>query len=432
IGVLDGRVAAIADPAALAGADEAHDYGDLLILPGAIDAHFHSLGYKNEGFVRSTSGAAAGGVTTVNDNPLDFGGAPTTTIELRAKSSSMEAQVLVDFVLTAGVVSGKLQDMEGAAEGLGISAFKGLMHCTAPREWYGIWALEDWELYEGFQHAARTGLPMLVHAENENMLAHLEAEFRKAGRTYAAAHSESRPPITEIEAASRAIMLAGAAAAHLHVVHVSLPEVFDLIARARAGGQNVTGETTMHYLLLTEDRWKDVGMNFKINPPLRSAAARDALWDRLIQGQIDLVCSDHAPRDGAVSDIVFDNPSGTAGVETMLPLFFSEWVIRRGLPLGRLVELTSSNPARLLGIYPRKGSLQVGADADMVVFDPKKRWVVEGAKLQTGCKLTAFEGIEVTGKPVATYVRGKQVYADGEVTGRPGQGRFVPRLSWRG
>lgn len=432
IGVLNGKVVAISSRSALPEAAEEYNFENMLILPGGVDVHFHSLGYAGEGFINSTRGAAAGGVTTANDHPLDLGGAPTTAEEIRSKAEVMEQQVIVDFTLSAGVVSGKLQNIEGVAQGAGIAAYKALMHCTAPPDWYGIWALEDWELFEGFQNVAKTGLPILVHAENENMLVYYEKVFRESGRISAAAHSESRPKITEIEAVNRALCLANEAGVHLHIVHVSLPESFELISEARAKGTWVTGETCPHFLLLTNERWKEVGMMYKINPPLRSKQARDGLWKALREGRIDLISSDHSPRDEATSDIVFENPSGTPGVETMIPLMFSEGVVKGRLSLQHLIELTSVNPARLLGIYPKKGSLQLGADADLVVLDPKKEWVVDGSKLQTGCKLSAFEGINVTGKPVATFVRGKQVYREGEFPEPQGYGQFVPRLSWSG
>lgn len=430
VGIANGKVAAIGARGALAGAAQEHDFGDLLVMPGGVDVHFHSLGHAGEGFVRSTRGAACGGITTVNDHPLDLGGAPTTAEQICAKAERMGRQAVVDFTLSAGVVSGKLDDIEGAAAGAGIAAYKALMHCTAPRDWYGIWALEDWELLEGFQHVAKTGLPVLVHAENENMLVHLEKLFRAAGRTSAASHSESRPKITEIEAVTRALCLAKEAGVHLHVVHVSLPESFDLINEARAKGTCVTGETCPHFLILNDERWREVGMLYKINPPLRSEKSREGLWAALQAGQIDLISSDHSPRDAVTSDIVFENPSGTPGVETMFPLMFSEGVVPGRLSLQRLIDLTVTQPARLLGIYPRKGSLQVGSDADLMVFDPKQEWVVEGSKLQTGCKLSAFEGIKVTGRCVATFGRGEQVHRDGEVIASEGYGNFVPRLSW--
>jgi allantoinase len=431
IGISKGKVAAIGAPGFLQKADRHFDYSDQFILPGGVDVHCHSLGYAGEGFINSTRGAAAGGITTVNDHPLDLGGAPTTTQEILNKAEKMGRSAYVDYALTAGVVSEKLQNIEPTAKGVGISAYKALMHCTAPRDWYGIWALEDWELLEAFEHVAATKLPILVHAENENMIVHYVKVLQQSNKVYPAAHSESRPEITEIEAVNRALCFADATGVRLHIVHVSLPDSFLLIDSYRKKGRKVSGETCPHFLVLTEDRWKEVGMVFKINPPLRSEQARKRLWEVLKAGKIDLISSDHSPRDAATSDIVFDNPSGTPGVETLMPLIFSEGVKKGQISIGRMVELVSKNPAILLGIYPKKGTLEIGSDADITVIDPDKKWVVEGSQLQTGCKLTAFEGIKVTGKVIATFVRGKNIYTEGEICGEPGYGKFTPRLNWQ-
>ncbi len=426
LGIKNKKIVAIGDKNSLGKADKEIDFGDLLIFPGAVDAHCHSIGYEYEGFTSSTRGAAAGGVTTINDHPLDLGGAPVTAKDLEEKKMRMAQEVHVDYCLTGGVVSGQLADLPGAIEA-GIVAYKALMHSTADPSWYHMTALEDWELLKSFEVISQTKLPVIVHAENENLIAHYTKELRSQGKTYPAAHNESRPDITEIEAVSRAICFAGASNVHLHLAHLSLPQSFILASEARQKGVLVTAETCPHFLVLTMDRWKDVGARYKINPPLRSEEARAGLWRLLTDGYINIVASDHAPHAPEIVDDIFENPSGSPGIETLVPLMFSEGVSKGNISLSRFTQLVSTNPAKMLKIYPQKGAIRIGSDADLMVLDPKKKWTIEGHNLQTPCKLTVFEGIPVVGRVVSTFVRGKQVYLDGEIIGQPGDGQFVAR-----
>jgi allantoinase len=430
LAVKDGRVIAIGETGALPASEQHFDFGDLLVMPGVVDVHFHALGDEKEGFSNATRSAAAGGVTTVNDLGWDLGGGPTNRAGIAKKIARTEKEVFIDFSLSVCLVPEHFADIAEAASS-GITGYKLLMASMHdPSVWGGFRAVNDAELLDAFQRIAKTNLPALVHAENNDMI---HANIRRLideGRWDPAAHGEARPPITETEAVNRAIEIARAAGTRLHLVHMSVPRSIDLISRARAEGTKVTGETTAHYLTLTEERWKDVGELFKIDPPLRSAECRDGLWDKLRSGGIALVASDHAPHPRVGAERIFDNPSGSPGIETMLPILYSEGVAKGRIGIRDLVRLLSLNPSMLLGIYPTKGTLRIGSDADMVVFDPEERWTIHGSELHAQSGWTVFEGLEVVGRPVATFVRGILVFRDGEIVGKPGTGKFVKRSAF--
>lgn len=429
LAVRDGKIVAIGATGSLPPAARTVDYGDLLILPGAVDTHTHSLGVKEEGHWHSTAAAAAGGVTTINDHPLDLGGAPASPAEIQGKSDKMASDVLIDYTLLAGGLPERLEEIPRAAQ-TGITGYKILMHATSGAASYGMRAVDDGELYGLFAEIAKVNQVAMIHAENEWIINYLVDRWTKEGKTYCAAHHETRPEVTETTAVFTGIEIARALNCRLHVLHLSVPRSFDLIEQARSEGVAVTGETCPHYLVCNEDRWRDVGAQFRINPPLRSEASRRGLWAKLRSGQIPVIASDHAPHPKIDAPSIFDNPSGTPGIEAMLPLLHSEGVVKGEISLPEVARVLAYNPARLLGIYPRKGSLQVGADADFAVFDPQKKWTVEGAKLVTQSKWSLYEGMPVTGAVLATYVRGEAVFADGQVNrDKKGHGRWIKKFA---
>ncbi|NPV45250.1 MAG: amidohydrolase family protein [Firmicutes bacterium] len=426
IGVKEGRIVAIGEKSAMPPAAQEDDYGDMLILPGVIDAHVHSLGDINEGHWNSTSAAAAGGITTINDHPLDLGGAPTSPEDIEQKAKRTAKESLVDFTLMAGGIPEKIEDIPAVAK-CGITGYKILMQATSGAASYGMRAVDNAELYAMFALIAKDDQIAFVHAEDEKIINYLVDKYIKEGKTYLATHNETRPEVTEVAAVATAIEIAKALGCRLHIVHASVPRTFELIYRARKDGARVTGETCPHFLMCNEDRWKDIGAQFKVNPPLRSERSRIELWELLKQGKIDLIASDHAPHPENHEPNVFDNFSGSPGNETMLALIYSEGVNKGNIGLQDLIKLLSYNPARLLGIYPEKGAIQVGCDADFAVLDPQKKWTIEGKKLRSQSGWSMYEGYEVTGKVLATYVRGNAVYKEGEIVGEKGYGKWIKR-----
>ncbi len=426
IAVKDGKVVAITHSSQAPKAREVVDYGELLILPGVVDNHTHSLGVKEEGHWNSTSSAAAGGVTTINDHPLDLGGAPSSRRELQQKAEKTSKESVIDFALLAGGLPEKLENMLEVGD-FGVTGYKILMHSTAGSSDYKMRAVNDGELYALFEAAAQVNLPAMVHAENDWIINLLVERYLEADKVYPAAHCETRPDVTETVAVATAIELAKALGCRLHILHASVPRTFELISQAREKGIDVTGETCPHYLVCNENRWKEVGANFKINPPLRSEEFRVSLWKLLKAGMIHLVASDHAPHVPNIDLNIFNNFSGSPGVETMLPLIFDEGVNKGRIGLTDLVRVLAYNPARLTGIYPQKGVIAVGSDADIVVFDPDHEWVIEGSKLRSQSGWSLYEGMKIKGKVRTTFVRGKRVFADGEVIGEKGYGVWVKR-----
>ncbi len=289
-------------------------------------------------------------------------------------------------------------------------------------------AADDWQLRKNFEIIADEGLPCLIHAENQVIVDRGTAEAKRLGRVDPMAHGEFRPPIAEAEAASRALMFAEEAGMHLHVCHITAAMVVDILEEAQIRGVDATGETSTNYLLMNEETMKERGPYAKVDPPLRTEADQARLWDALNDGVIDVLASDHAPYTKEEKEKgwknIFDAPSGGVVIETTLPLMLN--AVNDGrIGLERLVEVFSTNPAMIDGVYPKKGALNIGADADVVVVDMEKPFKIRGEDLKTIQKITPYEGIEGVGVPVLTMLRGSVIYEDGQVIGKPGNGKWL-------
>jgi len=427
LAIKDGKIINIGKRESMPEALEELDYKDYLILPGVVDAHVHCLGDKDEGHYNATYAAAAGGVTTINDHPLDIGGAPTSKEDIIKKVEKASKEVIVDFSLFASGIPEKIDNIAGVADS-GITGYKVLMHATSGASLYGLGALNDGEFYAILEEIAKVKQTAMIHCENDWIINLMEDRYKKEGKTYLAAHSEVRPEFTEIIAAYTAIEVARFLECRIHIVHTTLPQVFELVNKARDEGVMVTAETCPHYLVINDDKWKDIGAQFKINPPLRQEKRRLELWEMLKKGKIDLIATDHAPHPVNNYPDVFDNFSGSPAVETNLVVMYSEGVAKGNITINDLVRLLSYNPAKLLGVCPEKGSIEIGSDADLVIFDPKKKWTITADKLHMQSGWTMYEGLDVTGKVLTTYVRGKKVYENGEVVGQKGSGKWIKKI----
>lgn len=426
IGVRDGRIAAlVASGADHLDADEQLDVSGLHVLPGGVDPHVH-LGDQDqsdfEDFATGTASCAAGGLTTVIDMPLNL--PPTVdAVTLEARREAVAPKAFVDWGLWGGVVPGNLADLEPMAHA-GALAFKAFV-CEAI-DWF---AASDGDLYEGMLEAARLDRPVGVHCENDHLTARLRARLRAAGRRDLSAHSESRPEIAEWEAIQRVVLFARETGARTQVVHISTGEGVDLCSAARRAGARVGAEVTMHHLTLDENDMLERGTFAKCAPPLRRHHQLEALWQRLFAGEVDNIGSDHSPATFAQKDLSahehWDIPDGITGTQTLMPLLLSEGVHKRGLPLERFAALTATAAAKMFGLYPRKGSIRVGADADLAIADLDARWTISPEALLYKCPWSPNEGTEVTGKIVRTIVRGTTVFGDGEIVGEPGHGTFL-------
>ena len=419
--VRDGTIVAIALDEALPEGRETIDATGRYILPGVIDPHVHfrSPGYEyKEDWATGTAAAACGGVTTVFEMPNSD--PPTATVDaLRLKQQIAARDAHVDYALYGLLAQHNLTDLAGlAAHGvIGLKCFMG----NNP-----IGHIDDGALLEGFEIAARLGLRVAVHAENATIIERGTHRLRSSGRCDPLAHLESRPSVCAVDAVDRAIAFAEAAGAQLHIAHESCKDTLPIIRMAKARGVRVTAETCPHYLLLTADDMKRVGSVLRVNPPVREAGHDEALWTALADGTIDMLATDHAPH--AVSEKtgndIWKCVSGFGGLETAMPLLLTE-VNRGRITLQQYVTWSSLVPAMVWGLYPTKGAIRVGADADLVIVDLERDDILRGERFRSKSKITPFEGMRTKGSPVCTIVRGRVVMRNGQLEGRPGWGRLI-------
>ena len=404
-------------------ADRVIDAHGRFVLPGMIDMHVHlrDPGFPDrENFESGTRAAAAGGVTTVVDMPNTV--PATVTVEaLEEKKKIATKKSLVDYAFIGGAGEIPTEDIMALAEA-GVTGFKSFLIAR-----FKELAASDYTLLRHMRTLAGLDLPLLIHAENQNIVDSCMKEAEASGRTDPLAHCDFRPAVAEVEATQRCTIFAAETGAHLHVCHLSTAGAVDVLDMAQAAGQYVTGETSTNYLLFTRETMKERGPYAKVDPPLRGKEDQMRLWEGLNSGVIDVLASDHAPYTREEKELGWENifkaPSGGVVIETTLPLMLDA-VNRDMLSLERLVEVFSMNPAIINGLRPNKGGLVVGADADIVIVDMAKPFHIKGDELHTIQKITPYEGIKGEGTPELTMVRGEVVYEKGSVVGKPGYGVF--------
>lgn len=420
-------VASIADPGSSDSADELIDATGLIVMPGAIDphAHFEDPGHtEREDFTTGTMAAAAGGITTVIEHPLTY--PPVTTAALyREKREMAKEKVVVDFGLWGALTAPSLPEIreqwhEGA---MGFKAFMPFSEPAYPH-------VTDAEFLAGMHEVAAVEGLVLVHAENDSLLQAGLARMQDGGRRDPMAHHESRPPFIEEEAVHRALFLAAHAGVRIQIVHVSSPVSAKLVRQAKDEGRPASMEICPHHLLLDLDDLVRLGPYGRCAPALRDRPLVEELWRFVLDGTADSLVSDHCAytleeKEPGWEDI-FAAPLGCQVMQETVPLVLDEAFHRRGLKLDAFVRFASTNAARIVGLYPRKGSLLPGADADVVLVDLDAEWTVD-AKAQQFSKnpWSPFEGRKARAKIVRTIVRGESVYVEGEILAEPGFGRFL-------
>ena len=399
IAVRDGVISAIGTEVGDEG--EMIDGTGLVVLPGVVDAHVHfnEPGRAHwEGWDAGTRGAAAGGVTTVLEMPLNAHPPTTTAAAFDAKLAVASAKALVDFGLWGGLVDDNLDHLE-SLHTRGVVGFKAFMSDSGIDDFRRV---PDGVLAAGLKAAARLGAVVGVHAESHEMVERLGAELMAAKRIDRLAWCRARPAAAEVEAIRRLVSCVRGAGpeARAHVVHVSCAEGLAQVHAARLRGLRLTAETCPHYLTFTEEDFERVGPALKCAPPIRDAATRDRLWAALLAGQVDLVGSDHSPCPAADKQKgehdVWQAWGGVSGIQATLPVLLSDGVHTRGLAVERVADLTATAPARLFGLYPRKGAIQVGADADFALVDPERTWTFGADQLQTRSGLAPTSGAAFT------------------------------------
>lgn len=432
LAVRDGRIVALGEAAAFGPAAEVVDARGLHVLAGLVETHAHlrEPGHTwREDFLTGTTACAAGGITTVMEMPS---GLPpvSTPANFRLKDEVVAPKALIDYGLYGGAGAGNLDQIVPLAEA-GVVAYKSFMQPPLPgreAEMLPLCLPDDAAMYAALRQVARSGVVSVIHAENWWLCDLLARELDAAGRVDPLAHGEARPPFAEEEAVGRAILIARETGARISFAHVSTAGAVERIRAAKLRGQAVTAEACPHHLVLTEERMREVGPYSKINPPLRPERERAALWAGLLDGTIDFVGTDHAPYTREDKEPgwrrIWDAPSGAPGLETTLRVLLTQ--VDRGLiDLPTLTRRVSRRAAQVFGLYPRKGELRVGSDADVTLVDLARRETVDPSRFHTKVRdaATLWEGYETVGAPVATFVRGRAVMRDGEIVGQPGFGR---------
>ncbi|MCL4394865.1 MAG: dihydroorotase family protein [Chloroflexi bacterium] len=384
-----------------------------MILPGGVDMHVH-IHDGAETCSQGTQAAARGGITTVVDIAPFHVCATAAGFEARRKQFEREA--VVDVNLAAGIVVAH-QDLAelGAIKQLGASYFKVFMPSQPPVDTALVWS--------AVQAAARTGLRMALHAEEMGCVS------ADVNWEHPLGFAHSRPVVCETAATALALEMARAAGAPVHICHVSAGRTAELVDHYRAGGTDVTAETTPHYLLLDESEFVTTGARVKTTPPLRTRADGQMLWQALREGVIDALACDHylgelVPRGAAYPSLREKEP-GIAGLELSLPLVYSAGVRERQLTLERFVQVAATRPAEILGLGDRKGRIAVGLDADLVLWDPAAAWNVADPGGSSRIYTTPYVGRALQGRIRQTLVRGRVVYDGESVIAGSGWGRFV-------
>ncbi len=428
-----GKIVSIGQINTLPTADKTINAENRLILPGGIDVHTHILDLEfsyREDFYTGTQAASSGGITTILEMPMGIKG--KSVIEaFDMQLNAMKDRSLVDFGLIGSAGYNNIDSIDELVS-KGAIAFKTFM-LDAPEEMYelkDLSAKNDSFLLKIFSKIAEIGSVSCIHAENDSIISDEINRLTSMGKCNFQAHTDSRPAIAEDEACLRAMTLANHAKAKLNLVHMSSKNAFAFIKLAKQRGWNVTCEVTPHHLFLTSDDTAELGSWAKSDPPIRSKDHMEAAWIALNEGTIDMVASDHSPYSVDEKDIrnkengIFGVGSGTPGLETMIPLLLDA-VNKRRLSLKRYVEVTSSNPAKRFGLYPKKGTISLNADADLKVVDMKREYTLKNENMFTKQKITIFDGWKLQGKIEKTIIRGKIVYEEGDFLTRSGSGIFI-------
>lgn len=409
VAIKDGVIVLVGTPEAMPAAAETVDVSGKFILPGAIDVHVHfrEPGYTHKEDWRTGSAAAAmGGTTTVFEMPNTH--PPTRSLaELRRKQEAA-AKSHVDYGIYGLLAEDNIGELQGLIDG-GVNAFK----CFMGNTFGNLPSPSTGAMLEGFEIIAPSGLRVSLHAETASIMAWRQKRLMEAGRSDPLAHVAARPAIVAAEAVARAAELAGWTGARVHILHISSALELRPLAEAKARGVDITGETCPCYLLLDTRDYARLGSIIRVNPPVREHADSLAIWEALASGVVDMIATDHAPHtpEEKTKDVIWQADCGFPGVETQMPLMLDQ-VSRGRLTLEHYVRISAENPARAFGLWPAKGRIEAGAQADIAVVDMERSETIAAARLHSRAKITPFEGARVTGVPVHTLVRGRFVQRD--------------------
>ncbi len=420
-----------------------HDASNLFVLPGGVDVHTHMefpLGSAEtcDTFETGTRSAAFGGTTTIIDFALQKKGeTPKQTLDQRLAVAQPKACVDYSFhLILTHITPQTLAELPDLINRDGISSFK--MFMAYP----GVLMVEDADIFRSMRTVGNHGGMINLHAENGGVIQVLIEEALAQGNTSPKYHSLTRPRIMEAEATHRAIRLAELAEIPVYIVHLSAKEALDAVVEARDRGIEAYAETCPHYLFLTIEEYDRPGFEaakFVMTPPLREADCQHALWRGLKFDDLQIVSTDHCPfcfnenpfginRSKQLGRDNFEQiPNGAPGVELRIPLLFDGGVLTHRLSLNRFVQLTATAPAKMFGLFPRKGTIAVGSDADIILFDPQKSHIISASTHHSNVDYSLYEGRSVTGKVEKVFLRGKLIVDGDQWYGTPGSGQFLRR-----
>ncbi|MHA1480967.1 MAG: dihydroorotase [Candidatus Thorarchaeota archaeon] len=422
IGVCGEKICIIATDEHLPKADNVIDADGKLLMPGLIDGHAHihdSAMDDHEDFTSGTRAAAAGGVTTVIDLPL------TSQIEnvqsAQEKINKGNEMAIVDFSLYGGMLTGENISQIPKLIDSGIAAFKAFT-CEP---FYANSGVRAKALSEVSEHGGH----VTIHSEDKGVIDEFSKDFENDWDA-PISHALSRPNLAESLAIRQNIGIASQTGGHLHIAHITTREGVQELEKGKRNGTLVTTEVCPHHLMFHRDDMNRLGPKSKMNPPLRSKEDKAAIWSALLRGVIDIAVSDHAPspveKKEAGKDDIREAWSGVDGIQMILRVLLSEGINKGRLSYSRLLDVTSRNPAKIFGLYPKKGVIRVGADADLVLIDPTKEEKITADMMFSKSGWTLYEGMTMKGVPLMTFVRGRQVFKGDRLMVKAGQGIFQP------
>ena len=420
IGISNGQFSIIASDEHLPEADTVIDAENMILMPGLIDAHAHiddPTMQSHESFSSGSRAAAGGGVTTIIDMPLTNQVDTVKMVDERIRDG--ESKSVVDFAFNAGMMNAQnISNIPSLVE-KGVAAFK-------------VFTCEPYEANTGvitkcLSEVSEVGGHVTIHSEDQGILDEFKKEM-DGDWDAPISHSLARPNIAEQLAIRQNISIAAQTGGHLHIAHVTTREGLNEIERSKLRGVMVTTEVCPHHLVFYRDEMNRLGPKSKMNPPLRSKEDRAALWSALLRGMIDITVSDHAPcpseKKDAGKDDIREAWSGVDGTQMILRVLLSEGIDKGRLSFSKLLRVSSRNPARIFGLYPKKGVIRIGSDADFVIVDPTKEETITSDMMFSKCEWTLYEGMKMNGVPQKTFVRGVQVYDNGKILAKPGHGKF--------
>lgn len=407
-------------------ASETIDCSGCYILPGAIDTHSHlnDPGFtESEDFYTGTRSAAAGGFTTVLEMPISIP-IPSTREILNEKRELLKKKAVIDFGIWGACVPDNYKDILEMTD-MGAVGFKGFITYSTHFP-----SINMGHIAKFMPLISECGRPLAIHCENQEINEVFYQKLQEQGRKDPAAHGESRPEFSEtVAVAGMNVMAKAFPQAKIYIPHTSTAEAVQICQSTCKEGVKVFVETCTHFLTMDDSAFDEYGPFAVCNPPLRKPSSVEKLWKKVFDGEIDCLGSDHAPflceEKSIGADNVWKIPAGFTSIQTCLPVFFDHAVNRRDLPVTDFARLTSTNAAKIFGLYPNKGSLQIGTDADITIIDPYRKWVVHKEDLFYKQQWSPYIGWEINCKVMTSIVRGKVVYKDNAIHVKGGYGEFL-------